>query len=225
MSPSETAPPIRERPLARVVALVMAAGRSRRFGAADKRRARLADGRTLLASAVERAAGAFDDCYVVLREDDDPEALGLSPDICLIRAVNADLGLGSSLADAVGALEVFAAPVAVAVLLGDMPDIAPATLVALGRAARRDTILRPVQGGRPGHPVLFGRALWPELAALRGDRGAREVVRRHASQLHLIPVEDPGIHRDVDTPGDLDAWQGTGRPAGSEPGSKRGVVP
>ncbi|MDW7747198.1 NTP transferase domain-containing protein, partial [Halomonas sp.] len=111
------------------------------------------------------------------------------------------------------------------VLLGDMPDIAPSTLASLGRAARRDTILRPVHGGRPGHPVLFGRTLWPELAALQGDRGAREVVRRHVSRLHLIPVKDPGIHRDVDTPGDLHSRQGTGRPARNGSGGERGVTP
>ena len=107
----------------------MAAGRSRRFGAADKRRARLADGRPLLASVVERAAGAFDDCYVVLREEDDPEAFGLSPDTGLIRAVNADRGLGSSLADAVGALGALSAPEAVAVL--PAPGAATETVGAL----------------------------------------------------------------------------------------------
>lgn len=225
MSPSEAAIPIGEMPPVRVVALVMAAGRSRRFGATDKRRASLADGRPLLASAVERAAGAFDDCYVVLREDDDPEALGLLPDTRLIRAMHADRGLGSSLADAVGVLDALSGAEAVAVLLGDMPDIAPSTLASLGRAARRDSILCPVHGGRPGHPVLFGRALWPELAALRGDRGAREVVHRHASRLHLIHVEDPGIHHDVDTLADLDSRQGAIRPGGNGPGGERGVTP
>lgn len=187
----------------RVVALVMAAGRSRRFGSGDKRTARLGDGRTLLASVVERATEVFHDCHVVLREDDDAEALGLSPDTRLIRASHADRGLGSSLADAVAVLEGMPGPEAVALLLGDMPEIAPATLVALGRAASRDGILCPVYGNRRGHPVLFGRSLWPELAALQGESGAREVVRRHAARLRLIHVEDPGIHRDVDTPRDL----------------------
>lgn len=38
-----------------VVALVMAAGYSRRFGAADKRQARLKNGRTLLVASVANA--------------------------------------------------------------------------------------------------------------------------------------------------------------------------
>lgn len=181
----------------------MAAGCSRRFGTADKRRARLGDGRALLTHAVERATAAFDDCHVVLREDDEPDALGLLPGTGLIRAPHADQGLGSSLADAIGVLDGIPGADALAVLLGDMPHISAATLTSLARAASRDTILCPVHQGRRGHPVLFGRALWPELAALRGDRGARDVVRRHASRLRLIHVEDPGIHRDVDTPADI----------------------
>ncbi|MDZ7851197.1 MAG: nucleotidyltransferase family protein [Halomonas sp.] len=209
MKPSEAAISGSEALPVRVVALVMAAGCSRRFGAADKRLARLGEGGTLLAAAVERAAAAFDDCYVVLREDDNPGALGLSSDTGLIRAPHADQGLGSSLADATAVLlDEMPGFETVAVLLGDMPDIAPATLATLSRAASRDTILCPVYRGRRGHPVLFGRALWVELAALRGDRGAREVVRRHASCLRLIHVEDPGIHRDVDTPDDIDWPQG-----------------
>lgn len=211
MSPSEAAFPNRETPPVWVAALIMAAGRSRRFGTADKRRARLAEGRTLLASAVQRAAGTFDDCYVVLREEDDPEALGLSPDTRVIRALHADRGLGSSLADAVGVLDGMPGPEALVVLLGDMPDIAPSTLALLGRTASRDTILCPVHGGRRGHPVVFGRALWSELADLRGDRGGRDVVCRHASRVREIHVEDAGIHRDVDMVGDLASRQGPSR--------------
>lgn len=55
--------------------------------------------------------------------------------------------------------------------------------------------------GRRGHPVAFGRSLWGELAALRGDVGARELLRRH--RVAAVAVDDPGVAADVDTPGDL----------------------
>jgi len=50
-----------------VIALVLAAGSSTRFGS-DKRRATLADGRSLLAHSVARARAVFDEVRVVLRE-------------------------------------------------------------------------------------------------------------------------------------------------------------
>ncbi|SEK65780.1 nucleotidyltransferase family protein [Halomonas daqiaonensis] len=186
-----------------VVALVMAAGRSRRFAGGDKRLAVLPDGRCLLSSSCALASDVFADVRVVLREEDDPLALGLiDPALRIIRAPRGDQGLGASLADAFGALGRDPALVncrAAAVLLGDMPRIDPGTLQRLEAAAERDSILRPCQGGRPGHPVLFGRDFWSALEGLGGDTGGRPVLCRYPASLRTLAVADPGIHRDIDT--------------------------
>jgi molybdenum cofactor cytidylyltransferase len=50
-------------------------------------------------------------------------------------------------------------------------------------------------------PALFGRALFAELTRLEGRSGAKEVIRRHASDAHLLPF--PGGEEDVDTPADF----------------------
>lgn len=192
----------------RVVAVVMAAGNSRRFGTADKRRARLADGRTLLAASVSSVAEVFGECRVVLREGDDPLASELPPPVQAILAPHADEGLGASLADAFAVLErdpQLQDCLAAAVLLGDMPFIANATLRMLLDEAEPSRIVRPRQDGRPGHPVLFGRDFWPYLQRLDGDEGARAIVRRHRDRLKEIDVDDAGIHIDIDTPSDMDA--------------------
>ncbi|GEK74361.1 MULTISPECIES: nucleotidyltransferase family protein [Halomonas] len=193
------------------VAVILAAGASRRFGATDKRLARLPSGRTLLAATLATASVVFPRLWVVLREDDDPVALGLAPDTPILRAHRAADGLGASLADAFAALcsdpSLSRAPAA-AVLLGDMPGIAPETLAALRDAAGPGRIVRPRHAGRPGHPVLFGRDVWAELAALDGDEGARRAIAHHRDCSHEIGVDDPGIHLDIDAPDDLTAlWR------------------
>ncbi|UYG09152.1 NTP transferase domain-containing protein [Halomonas sp. M4R1S46] len=191
-----------------VVAVILAAGASRRFGAEDKRRARMPGGQPLLAAAVANAAAAFPRLRVVLRDDDDPEALGLAPDTPVIRAPHACDGLGASLADAFADLvgdPALVDTVAAAVLLGDMPCLAPETLGALRDGAEPDRILRPRHADRPGHPVLFGRAFWPELTALAGDAGARGIIARHRSRCRELEVNDPGIHVDIDVAADLAA--------------------
>ena len=87
----------------RVVALLLAAGRGRRFGS-DKRLARLPDGRGLLAASAERALQVFAEVHVLLRDEDDAQALGL-PDACrIIRCSDADQGMGHSLAAGVRGL-------------------------------------------------------------------------------------------------------------------------
>jgi molybdenum cofactor cytidylyltransferase len=66
-------------------------------------------------------------------------------------------------------------------------------------------IVVPEYRGTPGHPVGFGAAHLPALAALTGDRGARAVLQASATAPVRIDVDDPGVLRDVDRPEDLDA--------------------
>lgn len=186
-----------------VVALVMAAGFSRRFGLEDKRLARLPGGQTLLGVCVAQASAHFPWVRVALREEDRLDALRLPTGTDTITIAGAQSGLGSSLGEAMTTLladDRLAHAHAVAIVLGDMPRLAPETLIALTQRATAETIVRPCLAGRPGHPVLFGRALWPALAALHGENGAREVIRAHPERYRELAVTDTGILTDVDTP-------------------------
>jgi len=88
----------------------------------------------------------------------------------------------------------------VAILLGDMPWVESATLDLLARVASGSTIVLPCHAGRQGHPVLFGRDFWPALARLKGDEGARSVLKTHADRCVRLDVEDAGVLQDVDSP-------------------------
>lgn len=190
----------------RIVALVMAAGYSHRFGPADKRLAKLRDGSTLLAASVASAQQAFPLVRAVLREKDDPLGLRLSTATSVLRVTRAEHGLGSSIGEAVTTLRHEAGLAhleAVAILLGDMPDIRQETLDELTTICTKSTIIRPVYAGLPGHPVLFGRDFWPELEALNGDEGARWVIQQNRDHLVQIAIQDSGVCRDIDTLKDL----------------------
>ena len=181
-----------------VVALVLAAGRGTRFGS-DKRRATLADGRSLLAHSVERARAVFDDVRVVLRAGERGEDFGLPPDCQVVISHQAAAGMGHSLAAGARSLLDSHAQ-AVAILLGDMPWIESATLRQLAAAAAASTIVLPRHAGQQGHPVMFGRDFWPALGQLGGDEGARSVVRAQRDCCVVVEVADAGVLRDVDTP-------------------------
>jgi molybdenum cofactor cytidylyltransferase len=182
----------------RVVALLLAAGRGRRFGS-DKRLARLSDGRGLLAASAERALQVFAEVHVLLRDEDDAQALGLPAACRIIRCPDADQGMGHSLAAGAGALLGHDAE-AVAVLLGDMPWVRADSLQLLCSQAAAERIVYPLHDGQRGHPVLFGRRFWPQLQALRGDQGARALLQANPGACHGIVVDDPGVLRDVDRP-------------------------
>jgi molybdenum cofactor cytidylyltransferase len=86
----------------------------------------------------------------------------------------------------------------VIVTLGDQPRMTP-ELIA--RFVGEPPGTRAVYAGRPGHPVVLGPVQMRAIAALRGDQGAREVLRGGPT----IECGDLRAALDVDTPEDLEA--------------------
>jgi molybdenum cofactor cytidylyltransferase len=61
-------------------------------------------------------------------------------------------------------------------------------------------IVVPRYRGRRGHPVIFSRALFPELVNAPLDQGAKTVVHAHREDTLEIDTEDEGVVIDIDTP-------------------------
>lgn len=88
--------------------------------------------------------------------------------------------------------------------LADMPCVRPATVHALCDALDRGADIAACRhAGRRGNPVGFSRDMRAALLALDGDRGARDLLEQRASEVCWLDVDDPGILADVDVPGDL----------------------
>lgn len=184
--------------------IVLAAGRSSRMG---RPKALLdIDGETFL----ERAVGILSEggCETVVVVVGKGEASGRSGELARARGARVienpledaeqidslRIGLKALADDAEAAI---AFPV-------DHPLANADTVVALIRTFRSSggPIVRPVYRDRPGHPVLFARAVWDELADPGLERGARDVVRRHAEEVRDVPIDDRGVVVDVDSPAD-----------------------
>lgn len=97
---------------------------------------------------------------------------------------------------------------AAAVLLADQPALGQhlvERVIAAWLAGDREAA-RPVYAGRqgevvPGHPVLLGRSLWPSVAALSGEQGARELFAADPSLLLEVEIEGQPPP-DIDSPED-----------------------
>jgi len=91
------------------------------------------------------------------------------------------------------------------IVLGDQPLVSSATFDALlaRQKATRARILVPTYSRVRGNPVLFDASLSAEIESVAGDVGCRGIVAAHASEVVEVPVDDPGILIDVDTPEDL----------------------
>lgn len=90
------------------------------------------------------------------------------------------------------------------VFLGDQPSIesgvVDAVLDALERTER--SIVVPVHDGRRGHPVAIDLRWRDEILRLDPEQGLRALLRAHPEEVLEVPVDCPGILRDIDTPED-----------------------
>ena len=186
------------------VAILMAAGRGRRFdpqGRRNKLLQSLPDGDLVVLASARKLLAAFSRVIAVVPPGDGGvgarlAALGCEVTVC----PDADSGMAASLTHAIR----HSLPDAQAwlVALGDMPHVAPATLAALRDAlAGGAGIAAPVMAGRRGNPVGFGHLHLDALLALDGEQGARRLLQ--TCPVLEVAVLDSGIFLDIDTPADL----------------------
>lgn len=187
-----------------VVGILLAAGRGSRFdpdGVRSKLMAALPDGTPVAAASARAMLAALPRVVAVVADGASPLAallaqLGCEVTVC----ANAADGMAASLAHGVR----YSQPQAHAWVIGlaDMPFVQPSTISALAAALGdgADIAVPVCQSGR-GNPVAFSAAHRTSLLALRGDQGARALLRTCA--VREVAVVDAGIGRDIDLPSDL----------------------
>ncbi|MBM3606658.1 MAG: nucleotidyltransferase family protein [Alphaproteobacteria bacterium] len=171
------------------VGLLLAAGASRRFGAADKLLAQL-QGRPLVAHAAEalRRAPLHRRIAVISNAALAPHLAGF--DLVQIAQGQQSDSLRAGLAAA-------GTPDRLLVALGDMPDVTADHLAQVLDAADDDLPSASHDGNAALPPACFPAGLLPALAALRGDQGAGRLLR-DLPPTHL--VQAPILLRDIDLP-------------------------
>lgn len=191
--------------MALVSAVLLAAGASSRMG---KHKALLPwQGKPLLQYQIASLAQAgVEETIVVLGA----EAPSLAPFVRgpgnLIVLINPLWPQGKTTSLVLGVREVSRWATGVMVLAVDQPR-PPDVLARLVEVHQRQAplIVLPVYQGRRGHPPIFHRILLPELLEVREEsKGLRAVVERHSAETVEIPIDNPIVLADLNTP---DAYQ------------------
>jgi molybdenum cofactor cytidylyltransferase len=196
--------------VARIAAVVLAAGRSSRFraagGAEETKLVAKLEGEPIIRRVVEAALASRADPVIVVvghaRSSVEtaiaglPAAIAFNSDFATGIASSLRTGLAATPAEADGAV----------VLLGDMPNVVPRLIDGLIDAFEaRPTLLvvAPVREGRRGNPVLVARGLFEQAMQLSGDEGARRLLAAldRGAVAEIAAASD--VSFDVDTPDDL----------------------
>jgi len=186
-----------------ISAILLAAGESRRMG--SPKALLHYQGQTF----IERICTAFltagvDELIVVLGARAEEIGRALPTHLALRSVVNSRYSQGqlSSLMVGIGALSPESE--AAIVNLVDHPLVSSETIkevIDSYRAAPVPIVIASYQGKR-GHPVLFSSQIYGEILAAPLDQGAKVVVRKDPTRVREIPLDDPGILADIDTPED-----------------------
>lgn len=194
----------------RIAALILAAGRSTRYGGSNKLLAELDDIAIVRRVAQAVLASRARPVVVVTGHQQERVAEALKGlDVRLVHNPNYAKGLSTSLKTGIGALP--AQVDGAVVCLGDMPRIEANhidRLIAAFAPKEGRLIALPLHNGKRGNPVLFGSALFAEMMEAEGDTGARHIIGSHADEVAEVDLGTDAIFADVDTPEALERLQG-----------------
>jgi molybdenum cofactor cytidylyltransferase len=187
-----------------VAAVILAAGASRRMG--RTKQLLPVEGEPMVRRAVRRAlAAGLSPVIVVLGHDADRVRKALAGlAITFVTSPDATGPTSGSLHAGLRALGT-EVPAAV-ILLADMVRVTETMLRSLvERSHSRGAALEVSRYGEVlAPPLLFPRALWPELLAWHGEGCGKAVVRAHLDDASLHDWPESAL-QDVDTPADYDA--------------------
>lgn len=189
-----------------MVGILLAAGFSRRFGSTNKLLHRLPDGRPVGLAAARNLIRAVPLSIAVVRPENVEltellREAGLKVVICTEREQEMADSLSAAVRFSAGFTESEGGFI---IALADMPFIDPLTIGAVAdKLETGASIVVPTYRGQRGHPVGFAARFRPELESLRGDEGARSVLKRHQQEIQLLECSDAGILADIDTPADV----------------------
>jgi CTP:molybdopterin cytidylyltransferase MocA len=187
---------------ARSACILLAAGGSRRLGFPKQLVRRRA--RSLLAHALTAARAALPVGPLIVVLGAEPLRLRLAarralPKLTVVYNARWASGLASSLKAGLAAVP--SGTDAVLVTLVDQPNVDERALRRLLRAwrGRPGAAAAALYGGQPGVPAVLPRRYWRAIRALRGDAGARSLLR--GGEITIVPM--PEAELDVDTPADV----------------------
>jgi len=205
-----TRPQPREEPVAAgaqsIAAIVLAAGRSTRMGGPNKLIAEIG-GKPLVRIAAERALASRAKPVIVVtghqRERVEAALAGLP--VRLVHNPDFAEGLGTSVRSGIAAVP--ASADGAVICLGDMPQVDADLinrLIAAFAPEQGALAVVPTIHGKRGNPVLWSRRFFPDLMALEGDIGARNLIGRYGEAVIEVPVTGKAALTDIDTQEALD---------------------
>ena len=183
-----------------VTAIILAAGKGSRFN--GHKMMHDINGIPMAIQSALNAKPHVDNVLLIVRPKDKTLKIALKEyNLPYLENPDFESGMSSSIVTAINHIPV---DQNILLCLGDMPFIRPdtyRTLIESFMANEAKKIVRPIfslehSDAIPAHPVLFPAFLQPDLKKLKGDEGAKSILKTHKPV--LVKTYDEGVIKDID---------------------------
>jgi molybdenum cofactor cytidylyltransferase len=188
------------RPAARISAIVLAAGKSLRFGS-TKQLAPLGKS-TVLEMTIDNYLASDAAETVVVLGHMSVELSRFLGDRPVKRVMNPKYAQGMSTSLIAGIRNINSNADGIILAMADQPFVDSPTINKLIKAfgTGKKGIILPVYNGQRGNPAILSRKYMEELLEIKGDIGGREIIQRHPEDVKEVKVNCKGVLQDIDTP-------------------------
>ncbi len=195
---------------ARVSAVLLAAGQSRRMGADNKLLLPI-DGEPVVRRVARRLlASGLVECVVVLGHQADAVRRALDG-LALRTVVNPAWRDGQTTSVRAGLAALDAPGDAILVCLADQPVLEAGDYRALADAfagAGGRSVVVPTHGGRRGNPIVLAATHRDTILARGANLGCKQFIARNPDLVATVAFDTDRYVRDIDTPADYRAVSG-----------------
>lgn len=196
-----------------ISAILLAAGSSSRMKGENKLMKKI-KGKPLIQHSINNLLGsAVDEIVIILGYENKTVQSIIKKNKKIKIVFNKNYKNGISTSIKVGIKNISSKSNSFFVCLADMPNINQNIYNKLikakfkynkkvGRDLKKDIII-PTFEGKNGNPVLFSKQMKSEMLKIKGDYGAKELIRLNKNKSMSIPVKNSGIILDYDKSNDF----------------------
>ena len=191
--------------------LFLGAGKSTRMRGRDKLLQKI-DGVPLIKRTLNEALKLNFPVFVTIPVNETKRKLIIATtNAVIIEVPDAELGMGHSIATGTFEITKKLNILSLAICPADLPNLNEDSLKKLINYFFKspEMICRPTQlrNLKFGHPVIFPKKYFEELKLIKGDMGARKILKNNAKFLNSYETDDESYFLDLDTPEDFTNWE------------------
>ena len=191
--------------------LFLGAGKSTRMRGRDKLLQKI-DGVPLIKRTLNEALKLNFPVFVTIPVNETKRKLIIATtNAVIIEVPDAEIGMGHSIATGISEITKKLNILNLAICPADLPNLNEDSLKKLINYFLKspEMICRPTQlrNLKFGHPVIFPKKYFEELKLIKGDMGARKILKNNAKVLNSYESDDESYFLDLDTPEDFTNWE------------------